>query len=165
MFEAYGHAIRDYAFAARSGRLKRDQLDPLFLEKCEAEIAAAGEDQLERAENSAYGTSFPTETKRTRTAGWYFSSDAAFDLAVAYQLDYPGHERSAAQGCLKALLSNLNYEAGCNPVNVAISPASVGSEKREIVHQYAQNDQRILPPSGIPIGQYSGRLWLAGQLR
>jgi hypothetical protein len=151
LFEAYGHATRDYAFAARSGRLKRNQLDLLFLEKCEAEIAAAGEDQLQRAENSAYGTSFPTETKRTRTAGWYFSSDAAFDLAVACQLDYPAMNDPRPR-MLKALLSNLNYEAGCNPVNVSYLTGLGWKQQREIVHQYAQNDRRVLPPTGIPIG-------------
>ena len=49
----------------------------------------AAEDQLHRARDSAYGTSFPNETKRFRGGGWYFSANAAFDLAVASALDFP----------------------------------------------------------------------------
>src|SRR5205823_6568784 len=64
LYDAYGAAIRSYAFAAKSGRLKREQLQPLLLEQCENEIIAAAEEQLRRAENCAYGTSFPEETKR-----------------------------------------------------------------------------------------------------
>jgi Glycosyl hydrolase family 9/Cellulase N-terminal ig-like domain len=160
LFEAYGHAIRSYAFAARSGRLKRDQLQRDLLERCEAEIVAAGEDQLRRAEDSAYGTSFPSETKRTRSAGWYFSSDAAFDLAVAYQLDYPVMNDPRPK-IFAALLSNLNYEAGCNPVNVVYLTGIGWKRQREIVHQFAQNDRRTLPPSGIPLGNIQeGFGWL-----
>jgi hypothetical protein len=160
LFEAYGHATRSYAFAEKSGRLERRQMEPRLLEKCEAEIVAAGEEQLQRAENSAYGTSFPTETKRTRTAGWYFSSDAAFDLAVAHQLDYPVMNDPRPK-LLKALLSNVNYELGCNPANVSYLTGIGWKPPREIVHQYAQNDRRILPPGGIPLGNIQdGFGWL-----
>lgn len=160
LFEAYGHAIRDYAFAARSGRVPQNQLDARLLELCENEIIQAGDDQLQRANNSAYGTSFPTETKRTRTAGWYFSSDAAFDLAVAYQLNYPVMNDPRPK-LLAALLSNLNFEAGCNPVNVCYLTGTGWKRQREIVHQYALNDRRVLPPSGIPLGNIQdGFGWL-----
>ncbi|HEU5125235.1 MAG TPA: glycoside hydrolase family 9 protein [Verrucomicrobiae bacterium] len=155
LFEDYGHAIRDYAFAARSGRVPQNQLDPRLLELCENEIIQAGEDQLQRANNSAYGTSFPTETKATRTAGWYFSSDAAFDLAVAYQLNYPIMNDPRPK-LLAALLSNLNFEAGCNPVNMCYLTGIGWKRQREIVHQYALNDRRVLPPSGIPLGNIQG---------
>lgn len=151
LYDAYGCAIRSYAFAARTGRLKREQLNPLFLEQCENEIAAAGEDQLKRAEDSAYGTSFPEETKRALGAGWYFSSDAGFDLAVACQLDYPV-KRDPRRLMVAAMLSNLNYEQGCNPVNVVYLTGLGWKRQREIVHQFAQNDRRVLPPTGIPLG-------------
>ncbi|HLH54528.1 MAG TPA: glycoside hydrolase family 9 protein [Verrucomicrobiae bacterium] len=151
LYDAYGCAIRSYAFAARSGRLKRDQLNRLFLEQCENEIAAAGEDQMRRAQDSAYGTSFPEETKRALSAGWYFSSDAAFDLAVACQLEYPS-KRDPRPKMIDALLTNLNYEQGCNPVNVVYLTGLGWKRQREIVHQFAQNDRRILPPTGIPLG-------------
>jgi hypothetical protein len=151
LYDAYGCAIRSYAFAARTGRLKREQLNPLFLEQCENEIAADGEDQLRRAQASAYGTSFPEETKRTLSAGWYFSSDAAFDLAVACQLDYPS-KRDPRSKMIDAMLSNLNYEQGCNPVNVVYLTGLGWKRQREIVDQFALNDRRVLPPSGIPLG-------------
>jgi hypothetical protein len=160
LFESYGCAIRSYAFAAKAGKIKREQLQPLLLEQCEAEIVAAGEDQLHRAESSAYGTSFPDETKKARTAGWYFSSDAAFDLAVAYQLDYPS-KNDPRPKLMEALISNLNYEQGCNPVNVTYLTGLGFKRQREIVDQYAQNDRRILPPTGIPLGNIqAGMTWL-----
>jgi hypothetical protein len=151
LYDSYGCAIRSYGFALRTGRLKRDQINPLLLEQCENEIVLAGEDQLHRAAASAYGTSFPLETKRAVSAGWYFSSDAAFDLAVACQLDYPS-KRDPRPKMLEALLGNLNYEQGCNPVNVVFLTGLGWKRQREIVHQFAQNDRRILPPDGIPLG-------------
>ena len=151
LYDAYGCAIRSYAFAAKTGRLKPDQLNQFLAEECQNEIAAAGEDQLHRAQSCAYGTSFPEEAKRARNAGWYFSSDAAFDLAVACQLDYPAN-RDPRQQMMEALVSNLNYEQGCNPVNVTYLTGLGWHRQREIVDQYALNDRRVLPPTGIPLG-------------
>jgi len=155
LYDAYGCAIRSYAFAERAGKLKRDQLQRLLLEDCENEIVALGQEQLRRAQNCAYGSSFPEETKRARTAGWYFSSDAAFDLAVAYQLEYP-LKNDPRPKFMEALLTNLNYEQGCNPVNVTYLTGLGWKRQREIVHQYAQNDRRLLPPTGIPLGNIQG---------
>jgi hypothetical protein len=160
LYDAYGCAIRSYAFAARAGKIRRDQLNRFLLEECEAEIAGAGEDQLNRARHSAYGTSFPDETKRAGTAGWYFSSDAAFDLAVACQLDYPvmNDPRPAMRA---ALISNLNYEEGCNPVNITYLTGMGWKRQRETVDQYAQNSRRQLPPTGIPLGNIQAGIgWL-----
>ncbi len=151
LYDAYGCATRSYAFAARTGRIKREELSPLLLDACENEIAAAGEDQLRRAQQCAYGTSFPEETKRAMAAGWYFSSDAAFDLATACQLDFP-EKRDLRPAMREALISNLNYEQGCNPVNVTYLTGLGWHRQREIVDQYAQNDRRVLPPTGIPLG-------------
>lgn len=151
LYDAYGCAIRSYAFAARSGRVKRDQLNPLLLGQCEDEIVADGADQLRWAQQCAYGSSLPEEAKRVRSAGWYFSMDAAFALAVASQLDYPVL-RDPRPEMLDAILSNLNYEEGCNPVNVTYLTGMGWKRQREIVDQYAMNDRRVLPPSGIPLG-------------
>jgi hypothetical protein len=151
MFEAYGCAIRSYAFGAQTGRIKPDQLDAAYLAKCRSEIRAAAQDQVRFARESAYGTSFPDPSKRFRTAGWYFSLDRAFDIAVAASLDLP--EVKLTQGeWLDAMVSNLNYEGGCNPVNVCYLTGLGWNRPRDIVHQYGQNDRRALPPSGIPIG-------------
>jgi hypothetical protein len=145
LYESYGNAIRSYAFAVRTGRASLEQLDPELFKKCQQEIVAGAQDQLGYAQANAYGTSFALEDKYFRNAGWYFSSDRAFDLTVAYQLE-------PRSDFLEAVLSNLNYEAGCNPVNVSYVSGLGSRRQREFVHQYAQNDRRVLPPSGIPLG-------------
>jgi hypothetical protein len=155
MYSSWGCAIRDYAFAAKSGRIAREKLDTQLVAACEDEIIGAAQDQLRRSQDSAYGTSFPEETKRTRTAGWYFSGDASFDLAVACQLDYPIMNDPRPK-FLEAIIANLNFEAGCNPVNVCYLTGLGWKREHEIVHQYAQNQRRMLPPDGIPIGNVQG---------
>ena len=152
MSESYGSAMRSYAFAARTGRLKASELNPQFLAQCEAEILAAGQDQTRFAHECAYGSSFPDPTKRFRTAGWYFSNDQAFDIAVAAQLPFNPGSSDPRREFLDAMISNANYECGCNPVNVTYLTGLGWKRPRDIVHQYAQNDRRVLPPTGIPIG-------------
>jgi hypothetical protein len=160
VYESYGNAIRSYAFAVKTGRAKPTDLDFGFLAKCQNEIAAMGEDQYRRARDSAYGTSFPEETKRTRSAGWYFSEDAAFDLAIAMQLEYPALNDPRPK-YLDALLNNLNYIGGCNPVNITYLTGLGWRRQHNIVDQYAQNDGRVMPPPGIPIGNVqAGFMWL-----
>jgi len=160
MYEGYGRAIRSYALAVKSGKVGKEKLDPFFLRACEAEIIAAADDQLRWSQQSAYGTSFPTETKRFRAGGWYFSMDQAFDLAVACALDQPVLNDPRPK-YTEAILENMNYEGGCNPVNVCYLTGLGWKRQREIVDQYAQNDRRVLPPSGIPIGNLqSGFGWL-----
>ena len=149
LFEGYGCAARTYAFAARTGRLGAEELDPDYRARCEAEVVAAASDAYRRARDNAYGTSFPLEDKRFRSAGWYFSSERAFDLVVGYQLEARAEWR-------EAVLSNLNYEWGCNPVNVCYVTGAGWKRAREVVHQYAQNDRRGLPPSGLPQGNIQG---------
>jgi hypothetical protein len=144
-FMSYGNAVRSYAFAARSGRLPAGSLDAAYLAKCEAEVRGAANDALKWAQDSAYGTSFPTETKRVQAAGWYFSASQAFDLAVARQLD-------ARADYLDAIIRNMNYEGGNNALNLSYVTGLGWKRQKEIVHQYAQNDDRALPPNGIPLG-------------
>lgn len=144
MYGSYGRAARSYAFAARSGRLAAGQLDASYKTKCETELLAAAQEIVNRATNNAYAMSFPLEDKDARTGGWYFPSARAFDAAAAYQID-------PRQEYLDALVSNLNYEGGCNPVNVSFITGLGWKRQREIVHQYVQNDRRVLPMSGIPI--------------
>jgi hypothetical protein len=145
LFEGYGCAVRTYAFAARSGRLPASALDPAYLAKCEAQIQAAAADHVRFANETAYGTSFPDPDKAYRDAGWYFSSERAFDVTVAYQLN-------PSPDYLDTIIGNLNYESGCNPVNVAYITGIGSRRQREIVSQYAENDRRVLPPSGLPLG-------------
>jgi hypothetical protein len=145
MFESYGNAVRCYAFAARSGRLSASQLDAAYLLKCEQRIKAAGEDVLRWTKESAYGTNFNDASKRIMVAGWYFSLDWAADMAVAYQLD-------PKQDYVDAIISNMNYEAGSNPVNVSFVTGLGLKRQHEVVNQFSNNDHRMLAPSGIPIG-------------
>jgi hypothetical protein len=142
---AYGNALRSYAFAASSGRLPSNKLNHAYLTKCEAELRRAGEDALKASEQNAYGVSYPLASKRIARVGWFFPSDEAFDMTVAYQL-----QRRPAY--VTAILANLNYEAGCNPVNRVFFTGLGVRRQREIVSQYAHNDDRVLPPSGIPLG-------------
>ena len=145
--DSFGNAIRSYAFADRSAPGRT--LNAGYLEKCRAEILAAGEDVLDRASNCAYATSFPLESKRFRTAAWYFPIPVAMDLIAAYQLN-------PKPAFLDAAIGNLNYEGGENPNNVAFLTGLGWHRQREIVHQFAQNDRRVLPPSGIPLGAVQG---------
>jgi hypothetical protein len=145
LFGGYGCAARTYAFAASSGRLNASQLDPAYLALCTAEIQAAGDEALTRSGDSAYGTAFDLESKRAEAAGWYFSLDRAFDMAVACQLNpNPAY--------VTAILTNMNYEVGCNPLNVSYLTGIGYKRQHEIVNQYAQNDDLVLPPSGLPLG-------------
>jgi hypothetical protein len=158
MSECYGHAIRSYAFAVQSGRATANQLDATFLGKCQAQIAAAANDVLSFSQQNAYGTSFPVQGKAMQSAGWYFSADQAFDLAVAYQLN-------PSTNYLNAMLANMNYEGGCNPVNVSYVTGLGWKRTRDIVSGWAAHDTRVLPPSGIPVGNIQANfsyLWNYG---
>ena len=145
MSESWGNAIRSYAFAARSGRLPATALNPLYLHLCEGQVLAAGDDALDWSRRNAYATPFPPATKAVNGGGWYFSMDQASDMAVAFAID-PKPEY------VDALVGAMNYEGGCNPVNVAYLTGLGVHRQREIVDQFAQNDGRALPPSGIPLG-------------
>lgn len=155
LFEAYGCAARSYAFAVSSGRLTLAQVDAAFYDKCRAEVQAAGDDALNRSLTNAYGTAFDPASKRSRSAGWYFSSERAFDITVARALQ-------DKTGYLEAIHTNLNYELGTNPANVTYLTGVGQRRQREIVNQYALNDRRALPPSGIPVGNLqTGIPWLS----
>ncbi len=145
MCESYGNAIRSYAFAVRSGRLPAGSLDAAYLAKCEAEIVLAGDDAMKWSKQSAYGTSLPEATRHVQAAGWFFSLDQAADMAVAYQLN-------PKTDYITALVGNMDYEGGSNPVNVPYLTGIGVKRQREIVHQWANRDTRRLPMNGIPQG-------------
>jgi len=152
LWEGYGASCRSYVFGARSGRIQASRLDPGFLSKCTTEILAARDQQKNWARASAYGTNFPIQAKRWATAGWYFPVSDAFDVAVAEQL---GSDREG----MVALLGSLNFEAGSNPSNVAFLTGIGLKRQTEVVHQYALNDRRLLPPSGLPLGALQTGFW------
>lgn len=140
----YGNAIRDYACAVTSGRLSSSQVDTNYTARCINVITNCGNDVLQWSQDNAYGTSFPDLEKAYGGGGWYFSSAQAFDLVVAYQFN-----PDAAY--LDAVLRNMNYEAGCNPVNVSFITGLGWQRPRNPVDQYSLNDRRVLPKDGIPI--------------
>jgi hypothetical protein len=154
LFEGYGAAARDYAFAVQSGRLQASQMDPVYLAECNTQIIDAGNDALTRSQQCAYGSAFDSESKRAMTAGWFFSSDRGFDMTVANLL-------APNPAYVDAVMTNLNYEGGCNPANATLITGLGTKRQRDIVNQYAQNDYRVLPPSGIQIGNIiTGFQWL-----
>ena len=64
------------------------QLDPDYLAKCQTRRSSPPATiSCDAPRANAYGTAFDTPSKRSRVAGWYFSIDRAFDMAVAYQLN------------------------------------------------------------------------------
>ena len=146
MSEGWGNAIRTYAFAAASGRLPQASLDPAFLAACRAQVVAAGDDAVAWSGDNAYASPFPPATKAVLGGGWYFSLDQASDMAVAYQVD-------PKPAYIEALVGAMNYEGGSNPVNVMFLTGLGLKRQRENVSQLSQNSRRILPPSGIPLGQ------------
>jgi hypothetical protein len=160
MYEGYGAAIRSYALSKKAGKLKPNQVDMDFFARCEAATIDWADQLLNWSQESAYASSFPSPTKRVRSAGWYFSSWQAFDLAVAAQLDFP-MMKDPRPKYLEALYGNLNYEGGCNPVNITYVTGLGWKRQREVVYQWAQNDRRVLPPTGIPLGNIQGGFgWL-----
>ena len=144
MYGCYGNAARDYAFAARNGRLTAGQLDTNYLARCINVITNCGQDNLAWSRDNAYGSSFANLNKAYNSGGWYFSSVQAFDMVVAYQFDpQPDY--------MDAILRNLNYEGGCNPVNAMYVTGLGWKRQRTVVDQYSANDRRVLPKDGIPI--------------
>ena len=59
---------------------------------------------------------------------------------------------SAKSDYTEAILRNLNYEGGANPINLSYITGLGRKRQHEIVHQYAQNDRHDLPPTGVPLG-------------
>jgi hypothetical protein len=145
MFASYGNAIRSYAAAGKSGRLQTNQFDQTYFGKCLTAITDCGNDKLLWSQEQAYGSSVPEIAKSIKSIGWYFSTEQAFDLVVA-QLFNP------TTAYVDAILRNLNYEGGCNPVNVTFVTGLGWKRQRQLIDLYGFADVRLLPKTGIPIG-------------
>jgi len=158
MFGSFGNAVRSYAFAVSSGRLTAGQIQQDYRGKCVDVITNRANEILSWSQDNAYGTSFPNLTKAYRDGGWYFSTVQAFDLVVAYQFNTNSQY-------LDAILRNLNYEGGCNPVNVSYVTGLGWKRQRNVVDQYSLNDRRALPKDGIPISNIQANFrstWVYG---
>ena len=158
MYACYGNAVRDYAFASQNGRLTPGQLDQNYRGKCITTITNCGDDNLLWSQQNAYGTSFPPLNKAYRGGGWYFSSEQAFDIVVAYQFN-PRPEY------MDAILLNLNYEGGANPVNMPYLTGIGWKRMRNVIDQYSANDKRALVKDGVPVSNITGEFlytWVYG---
>jgi hypothetical protein len=158
MYACYGNAVRDYAFAVVSGRVTSGQIDQNYLGKCITVITNCGDDMLLWSQHTAYGTSFSDLEKAYRSGGWYFSMAQAFDIVVAYQF-------APKPEYIDAILRNLNYEGGCNPINRPYLTGLGWGRQRNVVDQYSLNDRRLLPKDGVPVGNITGQFfgtWVYG---
>ncbi len=151
LIESYGNAARVYAFAQLAGRPGGGKEDPEYLEKMRRAVIAAGNAQIGRSEACAYGIAIPLESKRFRAMGWFWGMDAAFDVVPAALLD-----ESIRAKAIQTLTDASAYEFGANPSNRPFVTGTGNRWMREIVHQYAHNDDRVLPPTGIPFGNVFG---------
>jgi len=145
LFEGYGGAARSYAYAKMSGRAGPSDLDPEHLRACQQEVWGWGNDLMRYADKSAYGLSFPSESKAFKVAGWYFPTSDTLDVVAAAAQSQTGDLDGI-------VLSNMNYELGTNPLNICFLTGLGYKRPFEIVHQWARNDAYVLPMTGIPVG-------------
>ena len=149
MSEGYGRAARSYGLAVQSGKMDASHLDPNYLALCQQEITGWANCLTDYAQKTAYGTSWGPDNKRNGGAGWYFSSDQAFEIAVGLLLNQDTN-------LLAALASNLAYETGCNPRNQTYLIGIGPDYYHNLNNLYSQNARRQDPPTGIPVGNLQG---------
>ena len=113
MFACYGNAVRDYAFASSNGRLTHAQIQQNYLAKCITVITNCGDDNLSGHSRTPMEPASRTSQNRIMVGVGIFRLVQAFDIVVAYQFN-PKPEY------MDAIVRNLNYEGGCNPVNISV---------------------------------------------
>ena len=153
LFESYGCAARSYGFAVATGKRTASEMDAAYLEKNRQALVSAGNAINFWSGRGAYGSCLDDSSKRQNVAGWFFCSERAFDATVTNALQ-------PADSYKTSVFGNMNFEFGCNPLNLSYVSGAGQRQQREIVHQYAQNDDRVFPPSGLPVGNIqSGFAW------
>lgn len=163
LHESYGNAVRSCALASRSGRPGAGRLDPEFQARCREELLGHAADLARFSRGHAYGVSLHTEYKRHRTAGWHFAHEYLFDLAAAETATTPPSSSNAASEVMPVMISDLDYPLGANPVNISYVTGLGRQRLRDVVSAFAKNDGRLLPPSGLPVGDLiPGFGWLPG---
>jgi hypothetical protein len=143
LYEGWGAAFRDCAFARASGR--PHAFDEALTAACRAEVLAAARDVAARVAANAYGAPLPLEDKRFRNVAWFSSSNAGFDLV-------PGLALAPEPGWREAYTACLAFETGANPADLSFLTGLGDRRPVEVVHQYAWNDRRALPPDGLALG-------------
>jgi hypothetical protein len=136
--EGWGCAARSYVLSKTPARPR----DPNWQTLLRQELLAAGDLWLDASRSSAYGSTFPKESKRHQTAGWFFPHDGSFDLVVAWQIQSREEIRAA-------VWSNWNYELGVNPKDLAFLTGAGALWPKHTLHGIANTGD---PPHGIPIG-------------
>jgi hypothetical protein len=158
LYESVGAAMRTYAFSNR-GALREQERSfasdlvggRRYVDHVLEEIIAAGDDQVARAQGSPFGASVTVESKRFGATNYFFGGSESFDLIAAELLD-PKPEYG------HTLLSNVNYQAGGNPLNVSFLSGLGWKQPRNFVSQWANNDERKLPPIGHTSGSVNSSL-------
>ncbi len=161
-YESTGAAMRNYLFAGRGNRSGRSisyddtPVGPkAYHEHVRDEVLGYGKDLLEWTESNPYRSAVPLESKKFNSVIYFFAIANGFDLLTASLLD-------SNPDYFRAVLSNLNYHLGSNPSNRTFVTGLGWSQTHEIVSQFADNDERQLPPAGITVGSVNtGVPWLA----
>lgn len=156
LFEGYGSAVRSCALAEKTGRRGAKSLPEELRRRCREEMLSYAVDLVRFSHMHSYRVTLHTEFKRHLTAGWHFTHAYIFNLAAAYSLD-------PRKDFLDAMVSDFDYPLGSNPNNISYVTGLGYERLRDVVSAYALNDHRILPPSGIPVGDLiPGFGWIQG---
>lgn len=157
--EGFGNATRSCALAPRTGRPFAARLDKGLQDRCRKELDQVGDELASWSLASAWRTSFPLENKRFRSAAWYFSPEQAFDLETSSV----GRNRPDLR---TVAASNFDYALGANPVDVCFITGLGRNRPRNVVSQFAANDHRALPPTGLLVGDITaGPSWTSDYQR
>lgn len=156
LYEGYGAAVRSCALSGKTGRAGADRLPKDLLSRCRKELEGGADELVRYTSSSTYRTGFWLEGKRFRTSGWYFSGEHLFDLAAAFVM-------KPKPALLASMVGNRDYQFGANPVNLSYVTGIGWKRPIDLVSGWAPNDERVLPPSGIPVGDViSGYGWIQG---
>ena len=151
--EGYGNATRSCALAPRTGHPFATRLDRDLQARCRTELDRVGDELASWALASAWRVTFPLENKRFATAAWHFSPAYAFDLEVAAL----GRNRPDLHAFAE---SDFDYALGANPVDVCFLAGLGRNRPMNPVSQFAANDGRALPPTGLLVGDVTeGPSW------
>ena len=106
------------------------------------------------AEGNPYRASVPSESKRFRSVSYFFGISESFDLIAAHLID-------PKPAYFEGMINNVNHALGANAVNRTFVSGLGWNQNYEYVSQFADNDERQLPPIGVNIGGINtGTPWL-----
>jgi hypothetical protein len=161
LYEPTGAAMRCYYFANRGARKNNSiSYDETLIgpkpyhEHVRDELIGAADDLFAWAESNPYRASIPSEAKRFGSVSYFFGISDGFDLLTAHLID-PKPEY------FDAIVGNLNHALGANAANRSYVSGLGWNQSHEYVSQFAHNDERQLPPTGVNIGSVNTAMpWL-----